>query len=143
MSIVRSQPTAAACAAVYQAARILHLWAKAREVIDIWDALTTCDVAIGGPRVSSVLLSKDPSSTVAQSSRFRSQSEDGEAAVCTFSVTDNRKEILTIGKENEENRNKKDDGATDIYRAIRLYCKADVEASASQGLYSRCYTPRV
>lgn len=43
MSIVRTQPTPAACAAVYQTARLLHLRKRAREILQLWDALPSFD----------------------------------------------------------------------------------------------------
>lgn len=60
MSIVRGQPTAAACAAVYQAARMLHLWGKAREILKLWDTLAG-QVADSG-RVSPTIPFKDTES---------------------------------------------------------------------------------
>lgn len=119
---------------MYQAARILHLWEKAREILDVWDALTPFDVANGGPRVSFRSPNEDPLlAAVAPSSPTFSLREDGEVAVVDgFPVRGDGKEGLLVGIGEERNRDTNDNGAADIYRAIRLYCQGDVEVSADE-----------
>lgn len=147
MSIVRSQPTPAACAAVYQTLRLLHTWSKAREILQLWDALPSfeeCEAA----RSKSY-------ATERAFSDAKMEAEEGvpKLTVCTTeSATTDNADSAVVSREGDGDI--AGDGATagppgpegdgaiaggrgdpdgneavDIYEPIFLYCKADAEAS--------------
>lgn len=139
MSIVRSQPTPAACAAVYQTLRLFRLWSKAREILQLWDVLPSfaeCEAArsksYATERASSdaktndeggvlkISLSVEGSGTIDNSDSVVASSEGDRG---TAGPPGSERGGATAG-------GARDDGeAVDIYEPIFLYCKADAEAS--------------
>lgn len=141
MSIVRSQPTPAACAAVYQTLRLLHLWSKAREILQLWAALPSfsdCEAVRSKSYAHERALSDvkmDENEGVPKLSLCGTGSataDKGNAAVAS-----SEGDGATAGPPGPEGDgasdggggDSDDGGAVDIYKPIFLYCQADAEAS--------------
>lgn len=134
MSIVRSQPTRAACAAVYQTVRLLHLWSKAREILRLWDGLPSYDeseAARGKSHTTERLLSD--AELDAEKTSMPASGRDTSPVVNLSSGGEGASGVSPEAKppcSSDEDRDESDDDrAVDIYEPIFLYCKADAEAS--------------
>ena len=140
MSIVRSLPTPAACAALYQTLRLLHLWGKAREILQLWAALPSfdeCEAARSKSYANERALSDarmDEDEGVPKLSLCdtgNAPADKGNSAVASPEG-----DGATAGPPGPEGdgagdgvRGDPDDGAAvDIYEPIFLYCQADAEA---------------
>lgn len=129
MSIVESQPSAAACAAVYQAARILRLWNKAREVLQLWDALAASRTVTPGCRPSLTLPDRDKrragvvSLVVSGSGDTLVASTDDEISAGVALTGD---AAPALSYEND----------VDMFHPVRLFCHADIEARVRRSLSS-------
>ncbi|CAM9577777.1 unnamed protein product, partial [Hapterophycus canaliculatus] len=126
MSIVRSQPSRASCAAVYQTARLLHLWGRAREVLQLWGALPSFD-ACEDARRSSCLSDR----------RLTDAKLDGAA---TFTSLSSMSSSSTSMQRESSSAKSSTDGdtdgiAVDVYESILLFCKADAEARSSAAYF--------
>lgn len=150
LSIVRSQPTPAACVAVYQTVRLLRRWSQAREIVQLWEALpsfesceaarrrshhseknlapdaaTKVDDSAPLPRIS-VVLKKDTSPDMSVSTAAASTGPAGASGALATAPRESRSSTLSADSDDGDSI---DDGAVDIYEPILLFCKADAEAS--------------
>lgn len=122
MSIVRAQPSPACCAAVYQTARLLHLWDRAREVLQLWDGLPSFGASEDARRSSRL-----------SNRRLTDAKLDGAAILTSLEGMSSSSGLLKRGSSSTESNEDGDTGgvAVDVYEAILFFCKADVEARPS------------
>ncbi|CAM9529733.1 unnamed protein product, partial [Scytosiphon promiscuus] len=122
MGIVRVQPSPGCCAAVYQTARLLHLWDKAREILKLWDALPSFGASEDARRNSRF-----------SNRRLTDAKLDGAAILASINDASASSKLMERGSSSVESIEDDDTGgvAVDVYECILLFCKADAEARSS------------
>lgn len=140
MSIVRTQPTPAACCAVYQTARLLHLRKRTREVLQLWESLPPFKACETTRRKSYdrdiKSLGSAANSVVPGVAPMISQHQGGGETADTSapaSVSPRTSEVDGPGAASpsplprESSDVPDDDKSVDIYEPIFIFCMADNE----------------
>lgn len=133
MSIVRSQPTPAACAAVYQAARLLRLWDRARESLQLWDALPSFESCEEARRNANACASDATFDVAAVFPTIDKTADTISSALRPRAFSTDSRMLRSISTDSRslfdaDDADKLDeDVPVDIYGCILLFCKGDTE----------------